>query len=162
MKIEPISLTNYNQIAAIYKEGIDSGMATFETNVPIWNVWDAAHLSHSRIALYSDTAIIGWGALSAVSSRKVYRGVAEVSVYVALKYRGLGFGKKILLALIKSSEENGIWTLQSGIMSINKASIKMHLDCGFRVIGYREKIGKLNNSWMDNTILERRSKIIGI
>lgn len=157
-----ITPKNYPQVAAIYTEGIKTGMATFETSIPNWEKWDASHLPFGRIVVMDNTTIMGWGSLAPVSSRCVYGGVAEVSVYVAEHARGKGYGKKLLLELIKISEENGLWTLQSGIMKANEASKQMHLKCGFRVIGYREKIGKLNGEWLDNVILEKRSNRIGI
>tara|TARA_R110000868_G_scaffold68720_1_gene203199 strand:+ start:31445 stop:31933 length:489 start_codon:yes stop_codon:yes gene_type:complete len=162
MQFFPITESYYPEVAQIYEEGIKTGMATFETTVPDWNTWDSSHLPFGRIALTENAQILGWASLSPVSSRCVYGGVAEVSVYVAEKARGKGIGKKLLQELIRISEENNLWTLQSGIMSANKSSIQMHINCGFRVIGYREKIGQLHGIWLDNVILERRSKIIGI
>lgn len=157
MEFVPITISNYQKIATIYLEGIRTGIATFETEVPDWNTWNLNHLSKARIALVAAQQIIGFAALSKVSNRKVYAGVAEVSVYVAENARGKGFGKKLLIKLIQLSEENDIWTLQSSIMRANKASIHMHLECGFRILGYREKIGQLNGVWLDNVIMERRS-----
>ena len=157
-----ITPTNYAQVAAIYAEGIKTGVATFETSIPNWEKWDASHLPFGRIVVMEGTIIKGWAALAPVSSRCVYGGVAEVSIYVAEKARRKGYGKKLLFELIKLSEENALWTLQSGIMKTNEASIQMHMECGFRVIGFREKIGKLNGIWLDNVLLERRSKLIGI
>jgi len=162
MNFVPITSKNYTAVADIYKEGIGTGMATFETDIPTWEKWDSAHLSFGRIALAQNNTMLGWASLAPVSSRCVYGGVAEVSVYVAENARGKGIGKQLLNALITTSEKNGIWTLQAGIMTANRASIKLHLSCGFRIIGYREKIGKLHGKWLDNTILERRSEIIGI
>ena len=162
MNFALITSVNYPQVAAIYAEGIKTGLATFETQVPTWAQWDTSHLPFGRIVIIENTTIMGWGSLAPVSSRCVYGGVAEVSVYVAEHARGKGYGKKLLLELIKISEENGLWTLQSGIMKANEASIQMHIKCGFRVIGYREKIGKLNGDWLDNVILEKRSNRIGI
>ena len=157
MEFVPITISNYHKIARIYLEGIKTGIATFETEVPDWNTWNLSHLPKARIALLVAQQIIGFAALSKVSNRKVYTGVAEVSVYVSENARGKGFGKKLLLKLIQLSEENGIWTLQSSIMRANKASIHMHLECGFRILGYREKIGQLKGVWLDNILMERRS-----
>ncbi len=162
MQFNSITKANYNQVAQIYEEGIKTGMATFETKSVDWSTWDKNHLKFGRITLQDGETILGWASLASVSSRCVYGGVAEVSVYVAEKARGKGIGKKLLLELIKISEDYNIWTLQSGIMRDNKASIQMHINCGFRIIGYREKIGQLNGVWLDNVLLECRSKTIGI
>lgn len=162
MKFIALTKNNYAYVAKIYQEGINTGMATFETIVPSWDHWDTAHLPFGRIAVMDADLMLGWASLAPVSSRCVYGGVAEVSVYVAEQARGIGVGKKLLLELIKISEENNIWTLQAGIMTANVPSIKLHISCGFRSIGYREKIGKLHDMWLDNTILERRSKKIGL
>lgn len=160
MEIRPIEKNDFPVVKAIYKEGIETGMATFETQVPTWQQWDASHLPLGRILMLENNQVLGWASLSPTSKRKVYKGVAEVSVYVKASARGKGVGKKLLLELIKISETNAIWTLQSSIMPENTASIKLHKTCGFRVLGYREKIGQLHGVWKDNIILERRSKII--
>ena len=136
--------------------------ATFETTAPSWEKWNDVHLTFARLVAVDNNEVVGWAALSPVSSRCVYGGVAEVSVYVADKHKGKGIGKLLLQKLIKESESNGIWTLQAGIFTDNVASVKLHEKVGFRVIGHREKIGKLNDIWKDNYILERRSKIVGI
>ena len=160
MKVIKIHKDNYNQIAAIYKEGIATNMATFETVVPDWKIWNNKFLSFGRIALQENHKIIAWASLTLVSKRDVYKGVAEVSVYVKSSERGRGLGEKILKELIKTSENNGIWTLQASIFRENKASLYIHKKCGFRVIGFKEKIAKLNGIWKDNILLERRSKVI--
>lgn len=162
MKIRSLLFTDWNEVAAIYREGILTGIATFEKNVPDWNVWDKSHMNSCRIVSEIDNKITGWGALTPVSSRCVYAGVAEVSVYIAKDYRGKGIGKKLLEELIKLSEAEGIWTLQSGIFPENKASIELHKKVGFRMIGYKEKIGKIDGVWKDNCLMERRSKIVGV
>ena len=162
MKVIPIKEEDYPTIAEIYKQGIATGNATFETRVPDWHNWDTSHLDVCRIALTEDDKILGWAALSPVSSRSVYAGVAELSVYVERSAHGRGIGKILLTHLIKQSESHNIWTLQSGIFSSNKASIALHKKCGFRIIGYRERIGKLNGKWIDNTLMERRSKVVGM
>lgn len=163
MEFKPISKANYSSVAKIYQDGISTGVATFETKVPIWDVWSKAHLPFGCIALFTNEGTMqGWASLAAVSSRCVYGGVAEVSVYVAANARGKGYGKLLLKQLITISEQNNIWTLQAGIMRANKASLHLHKECGFREIGYREKIGRLNGKWLDNIILERRSAIVGI
>lgn len=154
--------SDWPAVAHIYKEGIATGFATFETTVPSFENWDKNHLSSCRILAVNDQEIIGWAALSPVSGRCVYGGVAEVSVYVSLASRGLGVGKLLILELIDQSEKAGFWTLQSGIFPENKASIRLHEQVGFRRIGKRERVGKLNGIWKDNVIFEKRSKIVGI
>ncbi len=162
MELSVITERIYPQIRSIYEEGIETGLATFETKSTEWEPWNASHLAYGRQAAVQEGEVLGWAALTPVSSRCVYGGVAELSVYVASKARGKGVGTFLLENLIAESEENGIWTLQAGIFKENKASIALHEKCGFRIIGYREKIGKLGNEWKDNVILERRSKIVGI
>lgn len=162
MQIVDITKANFQSVAAIYSEGIATGMATFETQAPNWEEWDGTHLMFGRLAAIKDEIMLGWAALSPVSSRCVYAGVAEVSVYVSSVARGKGVGKVLLTELIRVSEENNIWTLQSGIFPQNKASIALHEKCGFRVIGYKEKIGQLHGQWHDNMLLERRSSVTGI
>jgi L-amino acid N-acyltransferase YncA len=162
MEIKLIQENNYAFVAEIYLQGIATEHATFQTEAPSWSEWDKSHLSFCRLAAFENEEILGWAALSPVSSRCVYGGVAEVSIYVASNARGKGIGKKLFAQLIKESEENGLWTLQSGIFPENIASIKLHEDMGFRQIGYREKIGKMNGMWRDSVIMERRSKIVGV
>ncbi|MDB5203482.1 MAG: N-acetyltransferase [Ferruginibacter sp.] len=162
MKIVSIQPVHYPQIAAIYLQGIATGHATFQTSAPTWSDWDSSHLKHSRVAAFIGNDLAGWAALSPVSSRCVYEGVAEVSVYIADNYRGKGIGKALLQQLIADSEANNTWTLQSGIFPENTGSIRLHESCGFRQIGFREKIGKMNGVWRDNIIMERRSKIVGL
>lgn len=153
---------HYSQVADIYLQGIATGNATFQTTAPSWDNWHISHFQHSRIAGLSNNQIIGWAALTPVSSRRVYAGVAEVSIYIATQFQGQGIGYKLLNQLIVSSEQNGIWTLQSGIFPENVGSIKLHQKCGFRIIGHREKIGNMNGIWRDNIIMERRSTTVGI
>lgn len=148
------------QVSKIYKEGISTGMATFEKNIPHWEEWNANHLKVCRIIAIINGNIVGWAALSPVSSRCVYKGVGEVSVYVSGEFRGNRIGEKLLRKLITESEKNGIWTIQSGVFPENIASIKLHEKVGFRKIGYREKIGEFDGIWKDNILLERRSKLI--
>ncbi len=149
-------------IAEIYKLGIETGNATFEKEVPSWDVWNSSHLAKCRIAATLNDSIVAWAALTAVSSRCVYSGVAEVSVYVSPSFHGLKIGTRILSELISQSEKEGIWTLQAGIFPENKASIRLHENLGFRIVGVREKIGKMNDSWRDTLLLERRSIKTGI
>lgn len=163
MNIVNITEQLFADVARIYEEGIATGVATFETSAPAWKDWDAAHLKYGRKAIIDpDGQMLGWSALSPVSNRCVYGGVAEVSVYVAQSARGKGIGSTLLNILITESEKNNIWTLQSGIFRENEASIAIHEKCGFRMIGYKEKIGKLHGIWKDNVLMERRSKIVGI
>lgn len=158
MRFIAINKDNYNSIAAIYKEGLDSEIASFETKVPNFELWNAKHLAFGRIALEKEGTILGWASLSPVSSREVYKGLAEVSIYIAIEARGSGLGKILLNKLIVLSEENGIWTLQSSIFRANEASISIHRNCGFRIVGFKEKVAQRNGVWHDNILLERRSK----
>ncbi|WP_106794803.1 GNAT family N-acetyltransferase [Aquimarina sp. Aq78] len=160
LKIAYFTQKDWPVISAIYKEGMDTGIATFETQVPTWETWDVSHIKSCRIKAISKNTIAGWAALSPTSKREVYKGVAEVSIYITSKYRSLGIGKLLLSKLIEESEKAGFWTLQAGIFRNNNASIDLHKSLGFREIGYREKVAKLDNIWHDNTLLERRSKII--
>lgn len=162
MGFKNIIQEDFKFVLEIYKEGIATEKATFETEAPSFEQWNNSHLAFGRISLFENNRMIGWGALSKVSDRCVYEGVAENSLYVLASHHRLGVGTKILQKLIEISEANGVWTLQCGIMRENSASIHLHKKCGFRQIGFREKIGKLNGVWKDNIIMERRSKIIGI
>jgi L-amino acid N-acyltransferase YncA len=162
MEIKNIEARDYPQVAAIYSAGIATGMATFQTEATTWEEWDKSHLKECRIAVFENGQMAGWAALTPVSNRCVYAGVAEVSIYIAESFRGKGIGKLLLLQLVDESEKIGLWTLQSGIFTKNIASIKLHEYCGFRVIGTREKIAKKNGIWEDNTIMERRSKTVGV
>lgn len=157
-----IDKNNFANVARIYRTGIETGTATFEINVPSFEEWDKKHLPFGRITIMENERMLGWASLSKVSDRCVYGGVAEVSVYVSSSAQGQGIGTRLLQKLIEISESEGIWTLQCGIMRENTASIRLHKKCGFREIGYREKVGKLNGVWRDNIILERRSKTVGI
>ena len=158
--IKHISQNDWPLIAAIYQQGIDTGLATFETHVPSWEKWDSAHLSICRYAAWSNNRLLGWAALSPVSKRSVYRGVAEVSIYIDTEFTRQGVGSKLLDLLITESEKEGYWTLQSGIFPENQASIALHIKKGFRRIGYREKIAQLHGIWHDNVLMERRSKSV--
>lgn len=162
IKIEQMTAGHWPAVREIYRQGIDTGMATFETEVPEWDEWDESHLPHSRLVAVEGREVLGWAALSPVSDRCAYGGVAEVSVYVAEDARGKRIGTKLLESLTELSEENGIWTLQAGIFAGNEASIKVHERCGFRVVGRREKLGQLDGAWKDVMLLERRSRKIGI
>jgi phosphinothricin acetyltransferase len=162
MIIRPLKTEDWQQVKAIYEEGIATGFATFETKCPEWEQWDAAHLKHSRLVAEVDGKVAGWVALSPVSSRCVYGGVGEVSVYVGKNWRGKGVGKVLLEKLIDESEKQDFWTIQSGIFSDNEASIKLHESVGFRKIGVRKKIGKLNGVWKDTILMEKRSEKVGV
>lgn len=162
MEIRHITKDNFSEIIEIYNQGLATNIATFQNDSPQWEEWDKGHLNFCRISIYDNDKMIGWASLTPVSSRCVYAGVAEVSIYIAQDERGKGVGKTLLAELIQQSEENGIWTLQSGIFAENEASITLHEKCGFRMVGYREKIGKKNGVWKDNVLMERRSKNIGI
>lgn len=161
MLIRSLLKVDWPSVAKIYNEGIATGLATFEKEVPDWDVWNANHLQSCRIVAESGNTIAGWAALTPVSDRCVYAGIAEVSVYVAQKHRRKGIGLKLLNELISLSEAEGLWSLQSGIFPENKPSIELHKKAGFRIIGFREKIGKLDGVWKDNCMLERRSKVVG-
>ncbi|MFD2588789.1 GNAT family N-acetyltransferase [Croceitalea marina] len=163
MVIRSMTIRDWQEVAKIYLEGISTGYATFETTVPDFDSWDNAHLNECRLVAEKENKILGWAALSPVSSRCVYGGVAEVSVYVSSNCRALGVGKTLLLKLIEESEAAGYWTIQSGIFPENTASIKLHETVGFRYIGKREKVGKTKEGfWKDNLLFEKRSKTIGI
>ena len=153
--------TDGSRILEIYSMGIETRNATFETSVPNWAEWDSKHLKHSRFVYEENGLILGWIAFSQVSSRYVYRGVAEVSIYIDLKYGGKGIGSKLMETGIKSSEENGIWTIQSSVFPENAATLKLHQKFGFRIIGKRERVASLDGVWRDTILLERRSKIVG-
>jgi phosphinothricin acetyltransferase len=147
---------DWPQVAAIFEEGIATGNATFETEAPSWEAWDAAH-TEIRLAAACDDELAGWAALSPYSERSCYRGVAEVSVYVSERFRGHGVGRALLEQLIARSEAAGIWTLQAGLFPENKPSLRLHLGCGFRLVGVRERLGRLDGIWRDVLLLERRA-----
>jgi L-amino acid N-acyltransferase YncA len=158
--IEEMRQTDWEAVRKIYLEGIATGNATFETEAPDYQTWNRNHLNFARLVARANSAVVGWAALSAVSSRRVYAGVAEVSVYVSESARGEGIGRALLRSLIEESEQNGVWTLQAGIFPENSASIALHEQCGFRVVGRRERIGELNGAWRDVILLERRSSTV--
>jgi len=160
--IHPMEAADWTAVAQIYADGISTGDATFETAVPTWEKWDRGHLPNCRFVARSETGeVVGWAALSPVSSRCVYAGVAEVSVYVAPSAWGRGVGKQLLQTLVESSEAAGIWTLQAGIFPENEASVKLHEKLGFRVVGRRERLGQQYGRWRDVLFLERRSQKVG-
>ena len=159
MAIRQLEPADWPDVARIYEEGILTGNATFETTVPSWDAWDSGHLARHRLVLTLDGDVVGWAALSPVSDRCCYSGVAEHSIYIAERARGLGFGRQLLAALIASSEDGGFWTLQSGVFPENEASIALHTALGFRVVGVRERLGRLHGVWRDVVLLERRSEM---
>lgn len=161
-QIRSLRSEDWPALRTIYLEGIATGNATFETEAPSWEKWDNSHLQNCRLVASSGCEVLGWAALSPVSSRRVYAGVTEVSVYVASAAQGKGVGRALLTALIQSAEAAGIWTLQAGIFPENVASIHLHTSLGFREVGRREKIGKMGDRWRDVMLLERRSTVAGV
>ena len=160
ISIRALISADWEGVRRVYLEGIATRQATFETESPAWEEWDEKHLQFGRLVAESpDGSLLGWATLSAVSSRRVYAGVAEVSVYVAENSRNRGIGRILLQRLIEESEGHGIWTLQAGIFPENVASVRTHESCGFRVVGTRERIAKLDGKWRDTLILERRSSL---
>ena len=147
-------------VSAIYEEGIRTGQATFETAAPAWAEWNAAHLDAHRLVATSGNDILGWAALAPVSGRCVYAGVAEDSVYVSEPARGSGVGRALLEELLREADEAGIWTVEAGVFPENRASLRLHHSCGFRTVGLRERLGKLNGEWRDVLLLERRSEAV--
>jgi L-amino acid N-acyltransferase YncA len=161
LAIEPLRPGDWEAVREIYLEGIATGHATFETGAPSWEKWDADHLRAARLLARRGPAVLGWAALSPVSGRCVYAGVAEVSVYVGAAARGQGVGRVLLEALVRTSEGEEIWTLQAGVFPENVASLALHRRCGFREVGRRERLGKLGGAWRDVILLERRSPTVG-
>jgi L-amino acid N-acyltransferase YncA len=160
--LDKMQAEDWGQVKTIYLEGISTDNATFQRTAPSWKEWDESHLSTCRIVVRSNGQAVGWAALSPVSSRCVYTGVAEVSIYVGQDQQGKGIGSSLLEHLIKLSENNGIWTLQAGIFPENESSIGLHKKWGFKEVGRRGKIGKMNGIWRDVLLLERRSDIVGL
>lgn len=161
--ILPMLPEHWTAVREIYGQGIATGNTTFETSLPDWAKWDSSHRKDCRLVAVETSNqqnVLGWAALTPVSSRHVYRGVAEVSVYVASEARGRGVGNSLLQALIRESETARIWTLQAGIFPENTASITLHKSCGFREVGVRQKIGTLKDVWRDVLLLERRSSVV--
>ncbi len=161
-QIEAMCPEHWEQVRAIYLEGIQTGNATLEADAPEWKVWDADHAPSPRLVARREGIILGWAALSPVSGRCIYGGVAEVSIYIGEAYRGQGVGLALLQHLVQASEGAGFWTLQAGILKENLASRQLHARAGFREVGYRERLGKLNGIWRDVVLMERRSSQVGI
>lgn len=149
---------DWTSVSEIYAQGIATGIATFETKVPSYDVWNEKFIKTCRLVAVDANQVVGFAMLSQVSKREVYIGVAEVTIYIEESQRGKGIGKQLLDALVIESENEGFWTLQAGIFSLNEASIELHKKCGFRIVGLREKIGKRNSIWHDNVLMERRNK----
>ncbi len=149
-------------VQAIYQQGIDTKNATFQTQAKSWTEWDESMLKICRLVAVTDGKVSGWAALSGVSSRAVYAGVAEVSIYIASHQQGKGIGRSLLIELICQSESEGFWTLQAGIFPENEGSIVLHLKCGFAKVGVRQKLGQMDGRWRDVVLLERRSQIVGV
>lgn len=162
LTIDKLVADDWPRVRSIYLEGIATGHATFETDAPDWETWDRSHLSWARLVARNVETVIAWAALSPVSSRCVYAGVGEVSVYVAKSARAQGVGRLLLTSLIDQAEQNGLWMLQAGIFPENTSSIALHKGCGFREVGRRERLGKLHGVWRDVVLLERRSSRVGI
>ena len=154
--------SDWDQVRTIYAEGIATENATFEQSPPAWEQWDGSHLADGRLVARAGNLVLGWAALAPVSSRCVYAGVAEVSVYVRQTSRGQGIGLALLQALIELSESQGFWTLQAGVFPENEASLSLHKRCGFREIGRRVRVGETSGVWRDVILLERRSAVVGI
>lgn len=160
--LRPLVAGDWDAVRAIYREGIDSGNATFETSVPDWKTWDESRLEMGRIAAERDGRVVGFAALSPASKRPAYSGVAEVMVYVVGDARGRGIGGVLMRALVEASEKAGLWTLQASIFPENEASLRAHLRVGFRELGRRERIAQFHDGrWRDTVVLERRSSVVG-
>jgi len=160
--IRTFEQADYPFVQAIYQQGIDTGNATFQLTAKSWDEWNTSMHSHSRLVAVENDNVIGWAALSPISNREVYSGVAEVSVYVAASAQGKGIGQELLSSLILESESNNIWMLQAAIFPENKGSLKLHKNNNFRQLGIRENLGQMNNIWRDVVLIERRSKVVGV
>jgi phosphinothricin acetyltransferase len=160
--IDTMQPQDWPAVRAIYLEGIATKNATFETSAPEWEKWDSGHLKNCRLVARINGQIVGWAALSPVSSRCVYAGVAEESIYIGESARGQGVGFRLLSALIEASEQAGLWTIQTGIFPENVVSLHLHERCGFRVLGVREKVGQMDSVWRDVVLMERRSRVVGV
>jgi L-amino acid N-acyltransferase YncA len=161
LEVRDLRPRDWPEVARIFAEGIATGNATFETEVPSWEAWDAAHLPEHRLVAERDGRIAAWIALAPVSSRCCYAGVAEVSLYVGEEARAEGVGKALLAALVEAAERGGIWTLETGVFPENEASLGLLQRLGFRIVGMRERIGQLHGIWRDVVFLERRSEVVG-
>jgi L-amino acid N-acyltransferase YncA len=160
MELQAMRPDDWPAVRAIYEAGIATGDATFETTAPDWPTWDATHLPDHRLVARVDGQVVGWSALAPMSDRCAYAGVAEDSIYVTPEAQGLGVGRALLTAIIASAEQGGIWTVQTGIFPENQASVRLHAACGFRLVGVRERLGRLEGRWRDVLLMERRSPVI--
>jgi len=160
LRIDAMTPEDWPAVSRIYEEGLATGVGSFETSVPSWEQWDAARLPHSRLVARQPT-VVGWVALSPVSQRPCYSGVAELGIYVAAGARGRGVGRALLEAAIESAERHGIWTLQGATIAGNDASLRLQARCGFRVVGRRERIARRGEVWHDTVLMERRSATVG-
>jgi len=160
--LRPLTAADYPRVREIYQEGIATGHATFETGAPEWEGWDRKFVKECRLVAERGGRVVGWAALSPVSDRCVYGGVGEVAVYVAGEARGGGVGTRLLDALARRSEDAGYWTLQAGIFPENVGSVRIHEKCGFRILGTRERLGKMGDRWRDVLLMERRSGVVGV
>jgi len=161
-QIDSLRESDWERVRAIYLEGLATGQTSFETEAPSWADWDAAHLAHSRMVARAAGRVVAWAALSPMSRRRCYAGVAEVSIYVAAAARGHVIGRRLLGELVASSERHGIWTLFGSTFPENQASLRAQAACGFRVMGRRERIAQHHGVWRDTVITERRSAIVGV
>jgi L-amino acid N-acyltransferase YncA len=159
--IDPMTSADWEQVRAIYEKGIRAGNATFETTAPDWEQWDQAHLPACRLVARSGDTVVGWAALSPISTRKAYAGVAEASIYVSTRVQGKGIGTALQKELIRQSEARGLWTLQAVVFAENTASLALLKKSGFREVGRRERISQLEGRWRDTILLERRSPVVG-
>jgi L-amino acid N-acyltransferase YncA len=160
--IDKMKKEDWNEVAAIYREGISTGNSTLETDAPEWEEWNERYMSDCRLVARTGNDVVGWIALIPASRKPIYRGVAEISLYVKESLRGQGIGKALLRAVIEESEKIGMWTLQGMILPENRQSIALCKGCGFREVGYREHIGQREGIWRDVILMERRSKIVGV
>jgi phosphinothricin acetyltransferase len=160
VEVRDLRADDWPEVARIYREGIETGNATFETEVPSWEEWDARHLAQHRFVAEQDGRVVGWMALLPVSSRECYSGVAEVSTYVSEDARSQGVGRELLAAEIESAERSGIWTLQTSVFPENEPSLRLLRRFGFREVGVRERIGRLHGIWRDTVLVERRSEVV--
>jgi L-amino acid N-acyltransferase YncA len=160
VELRPLEPNDWPAVAEIYWDGMRGGLATFETEVPSWETWDARHLRGHRLVADLMGEVVGWAALSPASTRRCYLGVVENSVYVARQAQGLGLGRALLEGLIAGAEAAGIWTIQTSIFPENRVSLALHERCGFRVVGRRERVAKRDGIWRDTVFLERRSETI--
>lgn len=158
----PMTQAHWGAVRTIYEAGIATGLATFETAAPEWVDWNANHRPECRRVVVRADQFIGWAALKATSSRYAYRGVAEISIYVAPEARRQGVGRALLRDVVACAETNGVWTLQATIFPENEASLHLHQSAGFRIVGRRERIACLHGQWRDTLLLERRSTVIGV